>query len=77
MFVFYEGFSAADSTSVLVVVLQVLSAFVCPCSLGVVRNLLSFFQLRCCGFFKPTVIDWTQQFPPGRDQHVFGHPDLV
>uniref|UniRef100_A0A8C4NPY1 Palmitoyltransferase n=1 Tax=Dicentrarchus labrax TaxID=13489 RepID=A0A8C4NPY1_DICLA len=47
------------------------------CSLGVVRNLVSFFQLRCCGLFKPAIIDWTQQFPPGRDQHMFGHTDMV
>ncbi|TKS70446.1 Palmitoyltransferase ZDHHC13 [Collichthys lucidus] len=48
-----------------------------PYNLGVVRNLVSFFQLRCCGLFKPAVIDWTQQFPPGRDQPMFGHMDLV
>ncbi|KAI4830544.1 hypothetical protein KUCAC02_002168 [Chaenocephalus aceratus] len=48
-----------------------------PYNLGVMRNLASFFQLRCCGLFKPAIIDWTQQFPPGRDQHGFGHTDLV
>uniref|UniRef100_A0A672H0N4 Palmitoyltransferase n=1 Tax=Salarias fasciatus TaxID=181472 RepID=A0A672H0N4_SALFA len=48
-----------------------------PYNLGVVRNLVSFFQLRCCGLFKPAVIDWTQQFPPGREQHMFGHTDMV
>uniref|UniRef100_H3C8I4 Palmitoyltransferase n=1 Tax=Tetraodon nigroviridis TaxID=99883 RepID=H3C8I4_TETNG len=32
-----------------------------PYNLGVLRNLVSFFQLRCCGLFKPAVIDWTQQ----------------
>uniref|UniRef100_H2UT64 Palmitoyltransferase n=1 Tax=Takifugu rubripes TaxID=31033 RepID=H2UT64_TAKRU len=32
-----------------------------PYNLGVVRNLVSFFQLRCCGLFKPAIIDWTQQ----------------
>ncbi|XP_071345602.1 putative palmitoyltransferase ZDHHC13 isoform X1 [Trachinotus anak] len=48
-----------------------------PYNLGVVRNLVSFFQLRCCGLFKPTIIDWTQQFPPGRDQHAFGLTDMV
>nr|XP_033488212.1 palmitoyltransferase ZDHHC13 [Epinephelus lanceolatus] len=48
-----------------------------PYNLGVVRNLLSFFQLRCCGLFKPPIIDWMQQFPPGRDQHMFGHTDMV
>ncbi|TNN58961.1 Palmitoyltransferase ZDHHC13 [Liparis tanakae] len=48
-----------------------------PYNLGVVRNLASFFHLRCCGLFKPAVIDWTQQFPPGRDHHVFGNTDMV
>ncbi|CAI5644674.1 putative palmitoyltransferase ZDHHC13 isoform X1 [Oreochromis niloticus] len=47
-----------------------------PFNLGVVRNLVSFFQLRCCGLFKPVIIDWTQQFQPGH-QHVFGHTDMV
>ncbi|KAF0042787.1 hypothetical protein F2P81_004124 [Scophthalmus maximus] len=45
--------------------------------LGVVRNLVSFFHLRCCGLVKPAVIDWTQQFPPGREQPLFGQADLV
>ncbi|KAM3625203.1 uncharacterized protein V6R79_008651 [Siganus canaliculatus] len=48
-----------------------------PYNLGVVKNLVSFFQLRCCGLFKPAIIDWTQQFPPGRDQTMFGHTDMV
>ncbi|XP_062295228.1 putative palmitoyltransferase ZDHHC13 [Scomber scombrus] len=48
-----------------------------PYNLGVVRNLVSFFHLRCCGLFKAPVIDWTQQYPPGRDQHMFGHTDMV
>lgn len=48
-----------------------------PYNLGVVRNLVSFFHLRCCGLFKPAIIDWTQQFPPGRDQQMFGHADMV
>uniref|UniRef100_A0A8C5EH63 Palmitoyltransferase n=1 Tax=Gouania willdenowi TaxID=441366 RepID=A0A8C5EH63_GOUWI len=48
-----------------------------PYNLGVLRNLLSFFQLRCFGFFKPAIIDWTQQVPPGRDPNVFPRTDLV
>uniref|UniRef100_A0A8K9WV16 Palmitoyltransferase n=1 Tax=Oncorhynchus mykiss TaxID=8022 RepID=A0A8K9WV16_ONCMY len=48
-----------------------------PYNLGVVRNLVSFFQLRCCGLFKPAMVDWTQQYPPGRDHMMFGHPDIV
>uniref|UniRef100_G3PY69 Palmitoyltransferase n=1 Tax=Gasterosteus aculeatus aculeatus TaxID=481459 RepID=G3PY69_GASAC len=34
-----------------------------PYNMGVVRNLLTFFHLRCCGLFKPAVIDWTQMLP--------------
>ncbi|XP_034015372.1 palmitoyltransferase ZDHHC13 [Thalassophryne amazonica] len=48
-----------------------------PYNLGIIRNLVSFFQLRCCGLFKPAAIDWTQQFPHGRNLHMFGHPDMV
>ncbi|KAM9817380.1 LOW QUALITY PROTEIN: putative palmitoyltransferase ZDHHC13 [Neosynchiropus ocellatus] len=48
-----------------------------PYNLGVMRNLVTFFQLRCCGLFKPAVIDWTQQFPPSPDQHVFGPSDMI
>nr|XP_049573058.1 putative palmitoyltransferase ZDHHC13 isoform X2 [Syngnathus scovelli] len=48
-----------------------------PYNLGVLRNLASFFQLRCCGLFKPAIIDWTQQFPTGRDQRLFRHTDMV
>lgn len=47
------------------------------CSLGVLRNLSSFFRLRCCGLVKPTIIDWTQQFPPGRQHNLAAHSDLV
>jgi hypothetical protein len=45
--------------------------------MGIVRNLASFFQLRCCGLFKPPVTDWTQQGPFGRDLARFGPPDTV
>lgn len=48
-----------------------------PYNLGIVRNLASFFQLRFCGLYKPTQVDWTQQYAPGRDQHMFGHPDMA
>ncbi|CAL8245626.1 unnamed protein product [Lota lota] len=48
-----------------------------PYNMGIVRNLASFFQLRCCGYFKPTVTDWTQQGPFGRDLTHFGPPDTV
>ncbi|XP_019731968.1 putative palmitoyltransferase ZDHHC13 [Hippocampus comes] len=48
-----------------------------PYNLGVMRNLASFFHLRCCGLCKPAIIDWTQQFPPGQDQRLFRHTDMV
>ncbi|XP_030232754.1 putative palmitoyltransferase ZDHHC13 [Gadus morhua] len=48
-----------------------------PYNMGIVRNLASFFQLRCCGLFKPPVTDWTQQGPFGRDLARFGPPDTV
>ncbi|XP_064168316.1 putative palmitoyltransferase ZDHHC13 [Anguilla rostrata] len=38
-----------------------------PYNLGLVRNLVNFFQLRCCGLFKPAVVDWTQQYSSGLD----------
>ncbi|KAF3832997.1 hypothetical protein F7725_026662 [Dissostichus mawsoni] len=52
-----------------------------PYNLGVMRNLASFFQLRCCGLFKPAIIDWTQQFPPaatstGSDTPTWSDPSL-
>lgn len=51
--------------------------FASGCSLGLLRNLASFFRLRCCGLVKPAIIDWTQQFPPGRPHSLGAHSDLV
>uniref|UniRef100_A0A3Q2R1V7 Palmitoyltransferase n=1 Tax=Fundulus heteroclitus TaxID=8078 RepID=A0A3Q2R1V7_FUNHE len=48
-----------------------------PFNMGVVQNLLSFFQLRCCGLFKPAVVDWTTQFQPQRDQYLFEQINMV
>ncbi|RXN10712.1 palmitoyltransferase ZDHHC13 isoform X1 [Labeo rohita] len=50
-----------------------------PFNLGVVRNLVNFFQWRCCGLCKPVVLDWTQQHPMGlsRDHPMFSGPDSV
>ncbi|ROL44046.1 Palmitoyltransferase ZDHHC13 [Anabarilius grahami] len=50
-----------------------------PFNLGVVRNLVNFFQCRCCGLCKPMVLDWTQQYPMGlsRDHPMFSGPDAV
>ncbi|XP_030650293.1 putative palmitoyltransferase ZDHHC13 [Chanos chanos] len=42
-----------------------------PFNLGVMRNLVNFFQLRCCGLCKPVVVDWTQQYAVGFNR---GHP---
>ncbi|KAG7473689.1 hypothetical protein MATL_G00098490 [Megalops atlanticus] len=33
-----------------------------PYNLGFVRNIVNFFQLRCCGLCKPAMVDWTQQY---------------
>lgn len=50
-----------------------------PFNLGVVRNLVNFFQWRCCGLCKPMVLDWTQQHPMGlsRDHTMFSGPEAV
>ncbi|XP_052418041.1 putative palmitoyltransferase ZDHHC13 isoform X2 [Carassius gibelio] len=50
-----------------------------PFNLGVMRNLVNFFQWRCCGLCKPVVLDWTQQYPMGlsRDHPMFSGPDVV
>ncbi|CAF88271.1 unnamed protein product, partial [Tetraodon nigroviridis] len=48
-----------------------------PYNLGVLRNLVSFSPVRCCGLFKPAVIDWTQQLPHGPDHLMFAHADTV
>ncbi|KAF6716008.1 Palmitoyltransferase ZDHHC13 [Oryzias melastigma] len=48
-----------------------------PFNMGVVQNLVSFFQLRCCGFFKPAVTDWTQPASPQCDQFLFDQTNMV
>ncbi|KAM4593387.1 putative palmitoyltransferase ZDHHC13 [Odontesthes bonariensis] len=48
-----------------------------PYNMGVVQNLVSFFQFRCCGLFKPPVVDWTLQFAPQRDQYLFEQVNMV
>ncbi|XP_047220045.1 putative palmitoyltransferase ZDHHC13 isoform X2 [Girardinichthys multiradiatus] len=48
-----------------------------PFNMGVVQNLVSFFQLRCCGLFKPAIVDWTAQFQPQRDQYLFEQTNMV
>ncbi|KAL6468508.1 hypothetical protein MHYP_G00220320 [Metynnis hypsauchen] len=50
-----------------------------PFNRGVLKNLVNFFQLRCCGLCKPMVLDWTQEFPMGlnRDHPMFNSMDPV
>ncbi|XP_038127647.1 putative palmitoyltransferase ZDHHC13 isoform X1 [Cyprinodon tularosa] len=48
-----------------------------PFNLGVVQNLVTFFQLRCCGLCKPTVIDWTSQFQSQRDQYLLEQMNMI
>ncbi|XP_036432916.1 palmitoyltransferase ZDHHC17 [Colossoma macropomum] len=39
-----------------------------PFNHGCVRNLIDFFELRCCGLLRPVVVDWTVQFSIEYDQ---------
>ncbi|KAG7327787.1 hypothetical protein KOW79_009393 [Hemibagrus wyckioides] len=50
-----------------------------PFNRGVLKNLVNFFQLRCCGLCKPLVLDWTQESPMGlnRDHQMFNSLDPV
>ncbi|XP_060733380.1 putative palmitoyltransferase ZDHHC13 [Tachysurus vachellii] len=50
-----------------------------PFNRGVLKNLVNFFQLRCCGLCKPLVLDWTQELPMGlnRDHQMFSSLDPV
>lgn len=50
-----------------------------PYNFGVLRNLVNFFQLRCCGLCKPVVVDWTQQYSLGMgcDSPLFPGPEPV
>ncbi|XP_017282200.1 putative palmitoyltransferase ZDHHC13 isoform X2 [Kryptolebias marmoratus] len=48
-----------------------------PFNAGVVQNLVSFFHLRCCGLIKPSVVDWSEQFQPQRDQYLFDQINVV
>lgn len=50
-----------------------------PFNRGVLKNLVNFFQLRCCGLCKPLVLDWTQELPMGlnRDHQMFSSLDAV
>ncbi|KAK2832071.1 hypothetical protein Q7C36_015533 [Tachysurus vachellii] len=39
-----------------------------PFNHGCVRNLIDFFELRCCGLLRPTLVDWTTQYTIDYDQ---------
>uniref|UniRef100_W5MBK7 Palmitoyltransferase n=1 Tax=Lepisosteus oculatus TaxID=7918 RepID=W5MBK7_LEPOC len=43
-----------------------------PYNQGCVKNMVNFFQLKCCGLFKPTVVDWTQEYSTGLEHPVAG-----
>ncbi|XP_035383167.1 palmitoyltransferase ZDHHC13 isoform X1 [Electrophorus electricus] len=50
-----------------------------PFNHGVLKNLVNFFQLRCCGLCKPLVLDWSVEFPLGlnREHPMFSSLDTV
>lgn len=35
---------------------------------GCFRNLIDFFEIRCCGLFRPVTVDWTTQYTIEYDQ---------
>ncbi|GAB1295559.1 Palmitoyltransferase ZDHHC17 [Apodemus speciosus] len=39
-----------------------------PFNHGCVRNIIDFFEFRCCGLFRPVVVDWTRQYTIEYDQ---------
>uniref|UniRef100_A0A673L3D3 Palmitoyltransferase n=2 Tax=Cyprinidae TaxID=7953 RepID=A0A673L3D3_9TELE len=39
-----------------------------PFNHGCIRNLIDFFELRCCGLLRPVVVDWTSQYTIEYDQ---------
>uniref|UniRef100_A0A3P8Q9B3 Palmitoyltransferase n=1 Tax=Astatotilapia calliptera TaxID=8154 RepID=A0A3P8Q9B3_ASTCA len=38
------------------------------CSHGCIRNLIDFFEIRCCGLIRPVTVDWTTQYTIEYDQ---------
>uniref|UniRef100_A0A4W2F7Y5 Palmitoyltransferase n=1 Tax=Bos indicus x Bos taurus TaxID=30522 RepID=A0A4W2F7Y5_BOBOX len=39
-----------------------------PFNHGCVRNIIDFFEFRCCGLFRPVIVDWTRQYTIEYDQ---------
>lgn len=35
---------------------------------GCIRNIIDFFEFRCCGLFRPVIVDWTRQYTIEYDQ---------
>ena len=35
---------------------------------GCIRNLIDFFEIRCCGLIRPVTTDWTSQYTIEYDQ---------
>ncbi|CAM5084686.1 unnamed protein product [Natator depressus] len=39
-----------------------------PFNHGCIRNIIDFFEFRCCGLFRPVIVDWTRQYSIEYDQ---------
>ncbi|KAG8137907.1 hypothetical protein E2320_003840 [Naja naja] len=39
-----------------------------PFNHGCIRNIIDFFEFRCCGLFRPVIVDWTRQYTIEYDQ---------
>ncbi|KQK73916.1 palmitoyltransferase ZDHHC17 [Amazona aestiva] len=39
-----------------------------PFNHGCIRNVIDFFEFRCCGLFRPVIVDWTRQYTIEYDQ---------
>ncbi|XP_027698325.1 palmitoyltransferase ZDHHC17 isoform X3 [Vombatus ursinus] len=39
-----------------------------PFNHGCLRNVIDFFEFRCCGLFRPVIVDWTRQYTIEYDQ---------
>ncbi|KAJ8405320.1 hypothetical protein AAFF_G00323110 [Aldrovandia affinis] len=48
-----------------------------PFNHGCIRNLIDFFECRCCGLFRPALVDWTTQHTIDYDQTAGSGYQLV
>uniref|UniRef100_A0A665VD58 Palmitoyltransferase n=1 Tax=Echeneis naucrates TaxID=173247 RepID=A0A665VD58_ECHNA len=44
---------------------------------GCIRNLIDFFEIRCCGLIRPVTVDWTTQYTIEYDQTSGSGPDFA